>query len=110
MKLFHPMDKQKVRNLLKMSSETQIVLTIGSQDEVKGTRYLIEAFGMLRRRRKGDLLFGSHRRRSIEGTSVSCVHDQRSGISESVIFLGRRPHGEIPLWLNAADVFCLPSL
>lgn len=31
------------------------------------------------------------------------------GIGNKVIFHGMRPHHEIPQWLNACDVFCLPS-
>ena len=31
------------------------------------------------------------------------------GITDSVIFLGGRPHDEIPLWMNVADCLCLSS-
>ena len=108
LKLFNIMDKKRARNFLKLSNESRIVLTIGSQDEVKGTKYLIEAFGMLLKRQKSPLLLiligDGPLRKSLMSMSKNL------GISKSVVFLGRRPHGEIPLWLNAADVFCLPSL
>ena len=32
------------------------------------------------------------------------------GVDDRVQFPGRLPHDELPLWFNAADVFCLPSL
>ena len=32
-----------------------------------------------------------------------------SGISDSVCFVGSRPHDEMALWMNAADCLCLPS-
>lgn len=108
LELFHLMDKKKARNLLKLSEDGSIVLTIGSQDEVKGTRYLIEAFGMLRRREKGPLLLILIGDGPLRKSLVSM--SEHLGLHESVAFFGRRPHGEIPLWLNAADVFCLPSL
>jgi glycosyltransferase involved in cell wall biosynthesis len=31
------------------------------------------------------------------------------GIADRVHFLGNRPHGEVALWMNAADVLCLTS-
>ncbi|MDD4869226.1 MAG: glycosyltransferase [Kiritimatiellae bacterium] len=31
------------------------------------------------------------------------------GVSNSVIFLGNRPHEEVALWMNAVDCLCLPS-
>jgi glycosyltransferase involved in cell wall biosynthesis len=34
---------------------------------------------------------------------------QDLGISDSVTFLGSRPHNEVALWMNAADCLCLPS-
>jgi teichuronic acid biosynthesis glycosyltransferase TuaC len=32
-----------------------------------------------------------------------------AGLSDTVRFLGTRPHDEIPLWMNWADGLCLPS-
>ena len=34
----------------------------------------------------------------------------RLGITERCVFVGTRPHEEIPLWLGAADCLVLPSL
>jgi glycosyltransferase involved in cell wall biosynthesis len=34
---------------------------------------------------------------------------RRLGIADTVTFLGARPHAEVALWMNAADVLCLPS-
>ena len=108
LELFDVMERKKARNSLEFSSESRIVLTIGSQDEVKGTKYLIEAFDMLRTRKIEPLLLiligDGPLRRSLVTMS------KELGICESVVFLGKKPHRELPLWLNAADVFCLPSL
>src|SRR5205823_8936237 len=32
------------------------------------------------------------------------------GIGDQVRFCGRKPHAEIPDWMAASDLFCLPSL
>jgi len=34
----------------------------------------------------------------------------RLGISQYILFIGRIAHEEIPYWLNASDVICIPSL
>lgn len=108
LKLFDVMDRKRARNSLNLVHKSRIILTIGTQDEVKGTKYLIEAFGMLRRREKGHwllLLIGDG---PLSKSLVSMTKDL--GLHENVIFLGKRPHSQISLWLNAADVFCLPSI
>lgn len=105
-KRFFPMPTLEARRRLGLDAEGPMVLSVGSQDEVKGTRYLLEAVAML-----GE----------IPGLRLVLVGDgplratlerlgQELAISERVLFAGKRSHAEIPLWMNAADVFCLPSL
>lgn len=103
---FAPMPRNEARARLGLSDEGRIVLTVGSQDEVKGTRYLIEACAML-----SDLpdlhlvLVGDGPlRQSLRLLAL------KSGVSDRVLFAGKRDHAEVALWMNAADVFCLPSL
>jgi teichuronic acid biosynthesis glycosyltransferase TuaC len=108
LKLFDVMERKRVRRFLDLPVESRIVLTIGSQDEVKGTKYLIEAFGMLRRRIKGPLLLILIGDGPLKESLMSMT--ENLNLNERVAFLGRKPHSEIPLWLNAADVFCLPSI
>ncbi len=38
------------------------------------------------------------------------VQVRELGIANRVELVGKRPHDEIPLWMNAADLFCLPSI
>ncbi|WP_051328303.1 glycosyltransferase family 4 protein [Desulfatirhabdium butyrativorans] len=103
---FFPLPAIEARNRLGLEPEGPVVLTVGSQDEVKGTRYLIEAVAMLE---------------EVPGLRLVLVGDgplrgrlerlgEALGISGRVRFAGKRDHAEIPLWMNAADVFCLPSL
>jgi teichuronic acid biosynthesis glycosyltransferase TuaC len=106
--LFHIIDKAEARKKLMLSPNEDIILTVGDLDEVKGTQYLIEALRGMRERT--DLL-----------PRLICIGDgplkrklvfqaKELGVSDKVSFLGNKPHDEIPLWMNAADVFCLPSL
>ena len=106
--LFHIIDKAEARKTLMLSPKEKIILTVGDLDEVKGTQYLIEALRGMRERI--DLM-----------PRLYCIGDgplkkklvfqaKELGVSDKVSFMGKKPHNEIPLWMNAADVFCLPSL
>lgn len=103
---FFPLPALEARRRVGLGTEGPVVLTVGSQDEVKGTRYLIEAIAMLK---------------DVPGLRLVLVGDgplrgrleslgMELGISDRVFYAGKRDHADIPLWMNAADVFCLPSL
>ena len=106
--LFRIMNKKKVRRELGVPENNKIVITVGSQDDVKGTKHLLEAIVMMRDRMDQLPLF------ILIGDGPLRNHLQYQaielGISDNVDFLGKVLHDQIPLWLNAADVFCLTSL
>lgn len=106
--LFRILDRKVTRKRLGLPLDRWIIVTVGSQDEVKGTKHLIQALYIM----KGKIetlplliLIGDG---PLRGDLIS--QGDRLGISENLLFLGRMPHKEIPLWMNAADVFCLPSI
>jgi teichuronic acid biosynthesis glycosyltransferase TuaC len=106
--LFHIMEKMGVRIKLEIPIDRPIFLTVGSQDEVKGTKYLIEAFSMVLERIQPPPLLICIGEGPFRPRLVSQANDL--GIADNVLFIEKRPHDEIPLWMNAADVFCLPSV
>lgn len=91
------------------ASGGRIILMVGNLVSVKGMDVAISAFAALFSdyvKRGGVSLFiigsGSQRR--------SLGHlARRLGVAESVVFLGNRLHDEVALWMNVADVLCLPS-
>lgn len=105
---FKIMDRIACRRNLSLPENKKIILTVGSQDEVKGTCALIEAFARLVKSTRSRFVLALVG----DGPLRSKLEQQTRalGVSESVIFAGSRPHAEISLWMNAADVFCLPSL
>ena len=106
--LFRIIDKREARRSLGIQENRPIILTVGTQDEVKGTKYLIDSFHMISEKMNLSpqlVCIGDGPLRSI---LVSQAHGL--GIADDVLFLGSKPHNEIPLWMNAADLFCLPSL
>ena len=93
---FHGSSQDEARAELGWDAEGPRFLFVGSLDERKNVRRLVEAFERLER---GSLvLVGDGPLRSeVEG---------RPGVR----VIGRIPHARVPRWLAACDVLCLPSL
>ena len=105
---FRIMEKNEVRRRLGIHENGPFLLFVGSLDPVKGGHYLIEALkGMA-----DDMEKFPHLLMVGDGPLQEALLFQarRLGIANRVSFVGKRPHDEIPLWMNAADVFCLPSI
>lgn len=106
-KNFRVMNKNECRNRLSLPIDKKIILSVGHLIEVKGHRYLIEAMSQVLRTRD-DLLCiiigdGQLKRKLIKSAADF-------GISESIIIMDSHPHDEIGYWMNACDLFVLPSL
>lgn len=103
-KLFKKLDKTTCRQKLGFKKEKQYVLFIGNLVEVKGIKYLIEAMKNVPEHIDLNII-GS-------GELIETLSSQIAslGLSHRVTLRGRMPHDEIPIWLNASDIFCLPSL
>lgn len=105
--LFAPMDQASCRGQLGLPLDARIILFVGALDPVKGLKYLLEAIAQIYNSHK-DLLVaivgdGPLRQALTQKT-------QELGLMNKVTFYGAMPHDKIPLWMNACDLFCLPSL
>ena len=104
---FYVKDQRECRMSLGLPTDKKIILTVGNLLTVKGHRYLIEAMEVIRSKR-GDVIC------AIIGTGNlrQKLDDQiaQLNLRNEVILTGGRPHDEIPLWMNACDLFVLPSL
>ncbi|MGB4623509.1 MAG: glycosyltransferase family 4 protein, partial [Candidatus Methanoculleus thermohydrogenotrophicum] len=107
-KKFHPVDTQKCRAVLNLPPDKKLILNVGNlYDEVKGHEFLIEAISKIVVKRE-DLLcviVGSGKLRSSLERQIHSL-----GLEDHVVLAGGKPHDEIPLWMNACDLFVLPSL
>ena len=77
-------------------------------DEVKGTSYLIKAI-----KEMGDVSGNSPKLLIVGDGPLKdqlLLQAKELGIEKQVSFFGKRPHKEISLWMNAVDLFCLPSI
>lgn len=105
--LFYPLNQYECRRSLGLPSDKKIILTVGNLEEVKGHKYLIEAMGHVVKTRKGVICYivgGGKLENKLKKQIKS------AGLLDYIKLVGGRPHDEIPLWMNACDVFVLPSL
>lgn len=105
--LFYPRNSIECRKILNLPEDKKIILTVGSLVPVKGQKYLVEAIQRLFRERKDVLclVIGTGKLHNILKRQIHSL-----GLDNNVILIGGRPHSEIPIWMNACDIFVLPSL
>jgi glycosyltransferase involved in cell wall biosynthesis len=88
---FQPVDRAEACRKLRLDPKCRRVLYVGNLLRVKGPTVLAHAAAQLP---DAEVIFvGSGPEKISAGRCI-----------------GARPHGEIPLWINASDVLCLPSL
>jgi len=105
---FSPMPKLQQRGRVNLPKDNQVILFIGNLKPVKGLTYLLGAFNAIRKNNGNNIrlvLVGDGKQRQELEAKVASF-----GMEKDVSFMGMRPHAEVPLWLNASDVLCLPSL
>jgi glycosyltransferase involved in cell wall biosynthesis len=105
--VFRPISQLKSRSLLNLPLQKKIILTVGTLTEVKGHIYLIDAMKLISKIR-GDVVLvivGSGPLKNLLSAKV-----KKLGLNGKVFIVGEKPHNEIPLWLNASDLFVLSSI
>ena len=97
----------KAKEKLDLPEDKKIILSVGNLELIKGHKYLIEAIKEVVKREKNItcLIVGSG---SEKKDLINLI--DRLNLNNYIKLVGRRPHKEIPLWMNACDVFVLPSL
>jgi len=107
-RIFRSIDPMECRKKLNLPFDKKIILNVGNlYSEVKGHKYLIDAISIISKENKKFIciIVGSGSlRKKLEKDSTS------RGLNDFIKFVGSVKHDEIPLWINACDVFVLPSL
>jgi glycosyltransferase involved in cell wall biosynthesis len=107
---FFPMDRAEARRVLDLPKDGRILLSVGGLNEGKGHHRIVAMLPSLLRRHP-DLLHvivgGGRRADSLRPVLERLVRDL--GLQDHVLLAGERPHEQIPLWMGAADVFCLAT-
>jgi len=99
---FQPADQQQARHKLGIDQEAFVIGIVATLRSWKGHRYLIRAFKQFSQQSSILLIVG-------DGPQWDALHTlvDTLDLQKRVIFTGRQDN--IPEWLNAMDVFCLPS-
>jgi glycosyltransferase involved in cell wall biosynthesis len=104
---FHPMDRQQVRAKLGLPLDRLLIGYVGNFVPEKGVDVLLEAMGQMYQAgmRQHDLvLIGSGSLEESVRAQARALH-----LEDRVHLCGARPHVEIPDWIGAFDLLCLPS-
>ena len=104
---FRPLDKVECRRKLRLPEDKKILLSVGMLNEVKGYRHLVDAMADVRRARDDVVcvIAGSGK---LQGALEAQILGH--GLKDVVRLVGRRPYGEMPLWMNSCDMLVHPSL
>ena len=105
-KRFFPRDRAVTRQRLKVPSDQNIAVSVGSLTESKNHRLLVSAFAeVLRDYPKSRLYIIG------EGTLRQALEAliRAEQLEKNIVLAGPQPNEEIALWLSAADVSCLTS-
>lgn len=103
-------NESEIKNVLDVHSiKDDFFLYIGRLEEKKNTPRLIEAFSIFKKENKSDIklvLVGTH------GYGYDRVKNniKKFGLENDVIELGWVENSDLPYLVNAAKVFCFPSL
>lgn len=105
--IFYPQDKQECRKKLGLPQDRKIILSIGNLVEEKGQKYLVSAMAHLIKKHS-DILCIIIGRGALKKDLKNQI--KSLGLDKYVTLAGGRSHSEIPLWLNACDLFVFPSI
>ncbi|MBW3622869.1 MAG: glycosyltransferase family 4 protein [Armatimonadetes bacterium] len=100
-------DQKEIRRTLGLPPDRPVAGYVGNFKPEKGVEVLIEAAGALKRRGRTEPLLALVGSGPLEEKMKSRV--KVLGVEDQVRFCGRQPHDEIPRWMSASDVICLPS-
>lgn len=105
--LFLRKDKLECRKGLSVPVDKSVILFIGNLKKDKGVIELINVFEKLVK--SGDnssilIIIGTG---ELKLKIINMIRKMK--LTDQIILKGVVPHKEIPLWINACDVFCLPS-
>jgi len=93
-KLFHVMNRKECRRELRLPQDVFIIIYVGWFDERKGVNRVVEAIKTIKGMPVYSIFIGGKE-------PLNCPN---------VLITDRVPHEDLPIYLNAADVFVLPTL
>jgi len=106
-KLLRPMPQKEARRYLEIPNNVKMIFSLGNLVERKGFHYLIDAMSLIIRERDDVLCYIGG-----EGPFRNALQSKinKLNLQNHVKLLGFVSDEELSYWMNAADLFVLPSL
>ena len=104
---FKPMNKNECRSKLHLPMDKKVIFALGGLIKRKGLNYLIDAMKIITEKRKDVLCFiGS------TGPLKDKLQKQINelNLQDCIKLIGFVPDELLPIWMNASDLYVLPSL
>ena len=104
---FKPRDKSKSREILGFPKDKKILLFVGHLIPRKGVEYLIRSMKILTQKDKDIfccIVGDGYERERLQKLSLEL------GVKDLIHFAGQKRNDEVSLYMNACDIFVLPSL
>lgn len=103
---FRPIERISAREQLKLPREGECVIAAGNLIPTKGQELLIAALARLAAHHPTLKLYLVG-----DGPQKAALKElaKSMGLGDRVVLAGARPHDELPLWFNAAELSCLAS-
>ncbi len=95
------LSKNEARKLFNLPEDTILIGAVGRLTPQKGQRYLIEALSEINN--TAVAIAG-------DGPLINELKNLATRLNVNCIFTGKLHHDKIPLFLRAADIYCIPSL
>jgi len=108
---FHSLPQEDCRRQLGLAADAKIILSVGDRLELKGFHLLVDAMSAVLKSHPGALLaiVGGPGRFGRDYTAAIEERIREHNLHDHVLLAGPKPHDELPLWYNAADLFALMS-
>ena len=103
---FHPKDRNEARRELRLEGPGPFILSVGTLDPNKGHQFLIAAAAELTGRYPAMKTYIAGEG-PYQSALTALIREKK--VADRVMLIGKRPHAELNLWFNAANVFCLLS-
>lgn len=105
--VFRPRDRAEARAALGLDPAARLVGYVGNLEPEKGGDVLVEAARRLRDRGGARVDVAMIGAGTFQGDLAARI--AAHGLGDRVRLVGRKLHDEVPTWLAAFDVLCLPS-
>lgn len=105
--IFFHIPQEKARVKLGLPHNKTILLTVASLVPAKGYSYLIDAMSIIKKKRMDILLIILGAGPLLDSLEKKV---QSLGLTNQILFIGAKNHNDVPIWMNASDLFVLPSI